>query len=367
MEKNNNEKIEKYYDTYILGIENFEINKDVSHKYFKESLLILEDLKKNNISTNNLNIIQNEIECKKYFNLTLKYNIESEINTYSEIDYTSLIKSIEEGNIDCIKKYNYGEINFFKIINKQTLLHIAIKYGDTGFLKYAFKIGASIDTSNSEGHTLLEYACLEQDPNMINFLLNNGANMKKQLYFRDGKKYFNFTQSIDIAILQKFLLENNYLKNIIINKEIEFRINNIKKYLNLDELIGLNNLTVNNLLSGLLYFLNILDFTSSMTYLDIITEELNYNLDLKLGCPRNKIDIILVNLVPFINYPFNLSNDWIISLELKYLIIKLIKLNLDNIKKELVENIWDSYIKTKLVSEDFIGTLVFQWITKIKV
>jgi hypothetical protein len=368
MEKINNEKIEKYYNTYILGIENFEINKDISHKYFKESLLILEDLKNTNSLINNTNIIKNELECKKYFNLTLKYNIESEINSYCEIDYTGLIKSIKEGNIDFIKKYNYGEINFFKLISKQTLLHIAIKHGDTGFLKYAFKIGASIDTSNGDGHTLLEYACLEQDPNMINFLLNNGAHMKKQLYFREGsKKYFNFTQSIDIAILEKFLIENSCLTNIKINKEIEYRINNIKKKLNLDELIGLNNLTVNNLISGLLCFLNILDYTSSMTYLDIISEELDYDIDLKLGCPKNKIDIIIVNLVPFIDYPFNLSNSWIISLELKYLIIKLIKINLNNIKKELVDNIWDRYIKTKLVSEDFIGTLVYQWITKIKV
>jgi len=114
-----------------------------------------------------------------------------------------------------------------------------------------------------------------------------------------------------------------------------------------------------------------MDNTSALTYIEIITEELEYNLKIKLGCPTSKIDIILVNLIPFINYPFNLTNSWLISLELKYLILNLIKnhskLNLYSFKKELINYIWEYYISSQLLPESYIGILVFQWISKIKV
>ena len=46
---------------------------------------------------------------------------------------------------------------------------------------------------------------------------------------------------------------------------------------------------------------------------------------------KNKIDIILTNLLPFINYPFNLSTEFIVINEIKYLILKIIKKKMYNI------------------------------------
>jgi hypothetical protein len=108
------------------------------------------------------------------------------------------------------------------------------------------------------------------------------------------------------------------------------------------------------------------------TYLNIIEDELKYSLKNKLlGCPTNKVDILLVNLVPFIKYPFNLNINWILSLELKYIIKKNIKnknlIDSNEIKKNIVDELWDKYIKTEIVEEDYLGTIISQWITKIKV
>jgi len=374
----NSQELDNFYKKYLKGKEFFDKDKERSHDYFKESLLILEDLRSKNINIEEKSIIDTENECKKYLAITLEYCIESEVNNNNkDIDYSFLLKSIKEGTIDYIKKYKYGEINFKKLINKQTLLHHAIKYGDTAFLKHAFKIGANTDIPNNDGYNLLEYACLERDPNMIEFLIDHGADMKKNLYFRNGKvKVFNFAQSIDNAILYKIIFNNNFLNNIDLKNNnfniiIGDKILNLKKYLNCDELIGINNLLINDLLNALILFLNLMDNTSALTYIEIITEELEYNLKIKLGCPTSKIDIILVNLIPFINYPFNLTNSWLISLELKYLILNLIKnhskLNLYSFKKELINYIWEYYISSQLLPESYIGILVFQWISKIKV
>jgi hypothetical protein len=361
-----NELLKKYYSSYLEGKKNLNIDNDKAYDYFKNSLTILEDLKK--YKYDDL-IKETEEECKKYLIKSVEYYLDSEIQTRKP-DYKELYKSIKEGNINTIKKYDYGVINWEKLINNEdTLLHYAIKMGDTGFLKHAFRIGASIDIPNGKGNSLLEFACLEQDPNMINFLINNGANMKKYLFFRDKKyKFFNVCDSIDCANLIKIIITTT---NININSEITNKIEILYDFLNLEESIGINDYTVMDLLNGLLLYLSSIDLTNALSYLDIIIEELKYDLKNKLGCPKKKIDLLLIYLVPFINYQFNVSCDWVISLELKYIILKLINKNKNinplELKKELVDLIWDNYIKKELLPEDYIGTLVSQWITKIKV
>jgi len=104
------------------------------------------------------------------------------------------------------------------------------------------------------------------------------------------------------------------------------------------------------------------------TYLDIINEELQYELHFKLGCPHNIIEIILYNIIPFIDYNENLRYDWLISLEIKFLILKIlknkVKINTKQLKLELKELLESSYSN---VSNGMIQTLVLQWLNKIKV
>lgn len=378
MEENVDKLLKKYYKTFIIGKKTFDCDKDKACEYIKESLIMLDNLKKThqNDITKYSNILnETENESCKLLNLRLEYYLETENNSSNnDIDYVKLFKSIEKGDISEIKKYNINQINFRKLYKNQTLLHYALKFGDITFLKYCFKLGANIDIPNGSGNSLLEYACLEKDPNMISFLLKNGANMKKHLYFRDGSiKNLNLNDSIDIAILCKIVIE---LKDISLdykkNDLISNKINEIKKYLVLDELIGYNNNTINDLINNIEYLLNKIDKDSSDTYLNIIDDEIKFNLKNKLlGCPSNKKDILLINLVPFINYPFNLNINWIISLELKYIIKKNIKnknlIDSNEIKINIVDELWDKYIKTEIVEEDYLGTIISQWITKIKV
>jgi hypothetical protein len=374
-----NTLLKLYFEKYTDGKQKIKKNKDEAFESFKDSLEILKTLRDKHsleISEHKVLLDKSESECYKYINLTIETSIENvNMNTGYKINFKTLLNSLEYGDLELIKKAKYGDINFKEIVKDQTILHLAITYGDTSFLKFAFKLGARIDTTNKNGNTLMEYACLAQDPNMINFLGLFGANMQKHLYFRDGTiKYLNYNDSIDISILLKIILSyiplnNNKNDNENINNKIFNKIKFIKNSINLNDKIDIDNYTFNDLFIGLLYLLNKLPEDSALSYLNIIAEELSFVLHNKLGCPSNKLEIILINIIPFIEYPFKISIDWVISSELKYLIKFLLKKknNSLDIKKELFNNIWEIYVKKEIVQEDYLGCIISQWITKIKV
>ena len=79
----------------------------------------------------------------------------------------------------------------------------------------------------------------------------------------------------------------------------------------------------------------------------------------------------MYNLIPFIDYDINLKLDWLLSLEIKYIILKIlknkVKINTNNLKNELMEILYLSYIKPEIVQDGLIQIIVLQWISKIKV
>ena len=374
---NVDELLKKYYINYIEGKKTYNTDNNKSFDHFKESLDILKILRdkySNKIKKHKKILEESEIECNKYINLTIESTIDSEYKKHKNINIIDLSCELEKGDLNLIKSAKYGEINFIENIANETILHLAIKNGDTTFLKYAFKLGARIDTTNILGNTLLEYACLQQDPNMITFLGDHGANMQKHLYFRSGdNKFINNNNPIDICILLKIIL--SYLPNDRDDKKVNNKIYNkiklLQNLININEKINLNNYTYTDLLVGLMYLLNKIPEDNAITYLNIISEELNNMMSSKLGCPKNKLELILTYLVPFIDYPFNISIDWIIMCELKYLIINLIKkkkiYNSFDIKLELINILYEIYLKNNIIQEDYLGCLISQWITKIKV
>jgi hypothetical protein len=116
---------------------------------------------------------------------------------------------------------------------------------------------------------------------------------------------------------------------------------------------------------------NDFDDDKRKTFINILKEELSYDLTFKLGCPINKIEILLYNLVPFIDYNNKLSLNWLISLEIKFIILKIlknkIKINTNQLKKELTDFLYLSYIKPEIIPEGLIQIIVLQWVSKIKV
>ena len=378
----NNKKVLKCLKSYLTAKKYYDSDVDKSYDYFKQCIKILNDLKDNNIKiTDNLvNIIdETETECSKYLTIAITNTLEKpsikKINSINTNSDNTLFELIETGNINTFKNYKYGDLDF-NIINNfgLTILHYAIKFGDTSFLKQAFKIGAKIDQTNKFGHTLLEYACLEKDPNMINFLTAHGADMKKHLLFREGNKYFNKSNQIDVALLEKIILESSD------NKKWQIKhLNFIFNYINSNEIIDIEysngsdstSIDFKHFIIKLDEMIDKFELDKMNTYIDIIKEELSHNLIYKLGCPDKKIEIILYNLVPFIELSQNLKLNWLISLEIKYLILKIlknkVKINTRELKNELGELLHSSYINPQIIPDGLIHTIVLQWISKIKV
>lgn len=333
-------ELENALKLYLVAKRN---NDNKSIHLLKKAMSKLNYIKKNlDQSTEKyINIInQTEAECKKIVN--------QRINIFKLIDKNDLT-GIRE-----LTEINFREIN----ADGNTILHHCILKGDTTILKELLKKGGNINQINGNGNTLLEYACLMKDPNIINFLQNHGCSMKKHLFLRKGKLklYFN-KPDIDMLILLKIVLVKSLQKSSY--KSFEF----IEKFININHLVGMSNFTVRDLCIGLHeMFLN---KPSYHIYKSILVDELSNftNTNIKQGF--DKIDIILLNLVPFINYPFNLDTSTVIKNELKFLVNYNLKKDKHNFKINLLNDIFNIYIKNNLYSEDYIGIIVYQILYKL--
>lgn len=373
-------KVIKCLKSYLTGKKYHESDEDKAFLYFKQCINLLNDIKQDKLELKEdiLNIIdETENECSKYLTKAIETTIEKPYNKplIKTENFNELFDIINTGDIDKLKMYKYGELDF-SIINEEGLtpLHYAIKFGDTTFIKIALKLGAHIDQTNSQGYTLSEYACLERDPNMINFILLYGGDLKKQMLFRQCRKYNNKGTQIDILLLEKYFMDKQTNYNSI--KYLSWVFN----YLNKDELIEIehNNyfnpkIKLHELILKIDNYLNTINTTSRETFINIIKDELEYTLQFKLGCPLNKLEILLYNLVPFIEDNCNneLKLDWLISLEIKYLILKVLKnknkINTHDLKNELSILLNESYIKPIIISEGMIQIIASRWLSKIKV
>ena len=346
----NKKIIKKGMKYYLKAKENLDKDKTISTLYFQKSLECFDKIKHEN-KYQKL-ILETETECNKFIKLS-----KNKKNIFDLID---------EGDIKSIKNVKLEDLDKKK--DGLTPYHYAIKNGDLKSLKIFLKKTGKIDQVNDNGHTLLDYACLEKDPNAISFLIEHGGDMKKHLFFRKESKLFLNKSDIDLAILMKIILIN-FDESTEIDKT-KF----ILDYIDSDKSINIRNFdsseyyTTNDLLKGLEILLSGLEDSKTDTYLSIVKEELEYKLKNKLGCPDEKLDILLINLIPFINYKFNLSSKFLLSLEIKYLIKKLLRKKHENnldLKKNLLNEVWKSYINNKLHKEDYIGIITNQWISKI--
>ena len=371
-------KIIKCLKSYLTGKKYVDNDDEKSLLYFKQCISLLNDIKdKYKLEENILTVIdETETECSKMLTKAIEKNIEKPIiiNPTNDGD-NELFNIVDTGDINKLKKFKFGECKF-NIYNEDGLtpLHYAIKVGDTAFIKGALKLGASVDQTNMLGHTLLEYSCLEKDPNMINFITNCGADMKKHLIFRNGKLFNNKGNYIDILLLEKYIMTINNNSKIT-------HLNWIFNYINKDTYIDLeyNEPTNKNvkiktydLILKLDNLISKFDTDTMNTYLNIIKEELSYDLNTKFGCPNNKIEILLYNLIPFLSdYNFNLRLDWLFRLEIKYLILMIlkdkVKINISFLKNELIKNVNDKYIETDLIPTVMSQIYISQVLSKIKI
>lgn len=340
------QELENALKLYLIGKKRINDNNPKSLAYLKKSIQNINLIKKNfkDISDEKLNIINmTEADCKKILG-----------------NYENVFELITRNNLNSIKKissFNFREINE----NGDTILHHCINVGDTFILKELLKRGGCIDQVNGNGNTLLEYACLKKDPNIINFLISHGANLKKHLFFRKSDIHYYLNKSdIDCAILLRVII-NNSKDN---NKFESFSF--LKDYFSLNELIGLEKYTIKDLCIGLTNMFK--NKHSLNTYKNIIIEDLKlFKSNGNLKKNFNKIDIVLFNLIPFISYPFqNVCNSYIIKNELKYLVKKILKDTdkSNDLRELLLNNLFDIYIKNDLYPKDYIGILIYQILNK---
>ena len=114
-----------------------------------------------------------------------------------------------------------------------------------------------------------------------------------------------------------------------------------------------SSITIENLLTGISHSI---DDISLKNYLDIVLEELSYDLNDELFCYKNKVEVLIYNLVPFIEYEFNLTQENVFLMELYFL-----KKKYNN--KELINILFEKYIE-KILPEDFIGVQIKKIINK---
>ena len=132
-----------------------------------------------------------------------------------------------------------------------------------------------------------------------------------------------------------------------------------------------NKLTISSLVEKLDKLLDCMKKEARTSYIDIIKEELSYDLLNKLGCPSKKIEILLYNLVPFIGYTVDLKVNWLLALEIKFMFLKILKnkkrINIKELKEDLHKLLYDSYLKSNIIPKGLIDITVLQWIHKINV
>ena len=312
-------KVAKCFKSYLTAKKYYDTDIEKSFDYFKQCIAILNDIKDKKIKIDSKFaevIEETETECSKYLTKAIEMTIDKPFIqkiTLQDSD-NELFKMIEEGRFKEFKQYNYGDINF-NIYNQQgnTPLHVAVAYGDASYIKQALRLGAMIDMTNKSGFTLLEYACLQQDPNLINFLMLYGADMRKHLMFREGKKYKTSGNQIDIMLLEKAILEDLTHTKSAKLQYLDFVFDKLNKNDPID--IQYNDstdiITVEKLIIKLDHIINNFPIEHRNTYLDILKEEFQYDLHNKLGCPNNMLELLLYCIVPFINYRWYDSNNCI--------------------------------------------------------
>jgi len=99
----------------------------------------------------------------------------------THIDYINhqLIEAVEEGNIPCIRSLLrfYGNISNSRDNQGRSCLEIAIKYLDYSLIQFLLQNGAQVNQLDYEGKPLLVYACEYNDIEIAKLLINNGANV----------------------------------------------------------------------------------------------------------------------------------------------------------------------------------------------
>ena len=339
-------------------------------------------------------------ECIKYYinlyNQTDKEHIKKNINKYLIKSFTKMdlhkvnLKKIKINNPDQIFQIiSEGNIKFMESISLRKYIcwdffdktglspyHYAISYGDLRMVKMMLLTGVNINQVTRNGNFAFELACNEKDVNMINYLIKNGVNLKKnsQIRSRIGNIPI-LSDSIDIPFILTMLSDGVNLK------ELQNYAKEYEKLLpKIDFPYGYDGITYYDVINLIMYHANdgkLIAFQD--TIIQIVTEELGdknifNNNENDLTCPVNKLDNILLSLSIFLDPKYQVNSEWLINYEMMSM-ANVVKENLlkkrktnkfeeiyDEYKKTLVKKINEAYLKPKLYTDEFLINIRTKWL-----
>ena len=318
------------------------------------------------INSSNSNLVESLVDYKlSYEILSDILNREQQYNVLSQKQIDKLFLEISIGDISSFTKttsYDYNNFNYYND-SGLTPMHYCIKCGDINFLHKLIEYGASIDICNKDSHNLLEYSCINEDPNFTDFLLKYNEDISKTICLRKFREYSNRNYNIDTTLVQIYII-NYFVKEHKI-KYIQWILdilpNNLKLYKN-NEIISSH-----KFVSSLDNLLNVIKTDSRNSYLKIIKEELSYPLKINLGCPFDIMEILLYNIIPFICYEHNYTPDWLLNLEIKIILLKFIKDDILTYKNNLREYLIEKYINSKILNKQYLKLILLKWFNILEI
>lgn len=348
------DKIKTIVDYYVLAKNTSKKNKVKSLKYCEKILLLINEINSDNTEIQKIKNYAVESINDSFDHLLIKNTKKAPETIFKIVDNGDLIK------LESLTETEYD----YKIFDSDgnTPMHQCIKNGDSSMLKEFLKNGQSIDTTNNNGNTLLEYACSLKNPSMINFLILHGADVNKHLNFREENiKSKLRIDDIDCGNIMKICFLSNKNTNKL---DLTF----LYRYIDKNFKIGINDIIFKDFLPFLEKTLSNLDKDKLVTLATIWKEELSESLENNLGCPDNKFEILLINMVPFIDYKFNISNKNVVLNELIFLIKKCSKDNDyildDNFNNSVLLKLEKDY--KNIFPMEFLGVLIYQILLKLK-
>ena len=365
-------------------------NQQLSLSYFKNILSIVNKLNPDKIPQKYKAMVE-EIAIISYQKITeletssVEYIHETILNNSisSDIEEPNVIFNIlETEDINKLERWleNKGNINW-DVYNDtgDTPLHVAVINGDTNIVELILNHGANINLLNKVGYTSLEISCIDKNPNMIKFLENNGANFKKHLTLRDKCKGIKLdTQDIDLAILVKYITVNlpytNNWNNYWIECNNKFNIMDNNSLTNVFEnaiwecKIGWNEYTWGQLFEAITKHINEGIFNNYPDIIKICLEEFQ-EIDTKdiITCPKNNLHNCLYSMLPFINLDLKINSEWLINYEIVNLICQIRKkhLNKNDFLEEFLSKIWIDYVDSDILTPAYLSRIINKWIDTI--
>jgi hypothetical protein len=321
---------------------------------FKKILLVL----KNNYKD----------EHKKYNNLLQITKLLNTKDIYNNNDFVELIRYIEKYllkklinkkfiKVNLFNEISNGNIDFFQniIIPKQylyiynekgnTLLHHCIENNDITIFKLLYNTYCmELNIVNLDKLSLTIYSLSTKEYDIYEYIVQPQTILKN--YYILSNKINHNHNNVDIPLIIHKLEETKE------NVNIEF----INKYVDINTKIGYNNMNFQDLFNNISITLK----NTYNTYIDIIKEELNYY-NSNYSCYNNILELLVYNLIPFIDYccidnnkkhNLYISSENIIKNELNFIIKN------KNYKKKIQQD----YINTNLFTKKYIYKILNSFI-----